>query len=62
MKTVSMLSTYIQENADGCRQVFGPIGKLFTIDDKTADALIDSGSAKDIRPPKKAATYAEQEQ
>jgi hypothetical protein len=60
MKTVSMLKTHIQENADGCRQVFGPIGKLFTLDDKTADALIDSGAAKDIRPPKKAAD-AEQE-
>ena len=53
MKTVAMNKTTTEINRDGCRQVFGPKGKQYTLDDKTADALIKTGTAKDIGKPEK---------
>jgi hypothetical protein len=47
MKTIEMLITKPHKNAAGYMQVFGPAGKQFRLDDKTADELIDSGAAKD---------------
>lgn len=48
MKKIEITIVTTQENADGANQVFGPVGKEFELDDKTADALIDKGAAKDI--------------
>jgi hypothetical protein len=38
--------------------VFGPPGKEFTLDDETADALLDSGAAKLIKGEKKVVEVA----
>ena len=54
MKTIEMKKTEACNNAAGYNQVFGPPGKQFILDDKTADALIDSGAAKLIKGEKKA--------
>ena len=54
MKTIEMKKTEVCKNAAGCSQVFGPPGKQFTLDDNTADALIDSGAARLIKGEKKA--------
>ena len=54
MKTIKMNKTEVCENAGGSNQVFGPPGKEFILDDKTADALLDSGAAKLIKGDKKA--------
>ena len=59
MKTIKMKRTEVCENASGANQVFGPPGKEFIIDDKTADALLDSGAAKLIKGEKKAEAVSE---
>jgi len=53
MKTVKMKKTKACINAAGFNQVFGPAGKEFILDDKTADSLIDSGAAKLIKGEEK---------
>ena len=54
MKTIEMKKTEVCKNGSGCNQVFGPPGKQFTLDDKTADALMDSVAAKLIKGEKQA--------
>ena len=56
MKTIKMKKTETCINAGGANQVFGPSGKEFTLDDKIADSLIDSGAASLIKGEKKAKT------
>jgi hypothetical protein len=58
MKTIKMKTTQVHINASGCNQVFGPPGKEFTLDDETADALLDSGAAKLIKGEKKVVEVA----
>jgi len=58
MKTIKMKKTQAYINAAGFNQVFGPPGKEFILDDKTADALVDGGAAKLIKGEKKAVEVA----
>ena len=58
MKTIKIKKTEVCVNASGASQVFGPPGKEFILDDKTADALLDSGAAKLIKGEKKAVEVA----
>ena len=46
MKTVKMLKTVACETASGVNQVFGPKGKKFCVDDKTAKNLENMGAVE----------------
>lgn len=52
MPTVTMEKTVACENADGVDQVFGPAGKEFTVDDKTAERLAALGAVTLAEKPK----------
>lgn len=52
MKTVKMLKTVACETASGVNQVFGPKGKKFCVDDKTAKTLENLGAVETFNAEK----------